>query len=831
MKHTTLLALLMGLHLTASAQWVTIPDPFFAGRLIELFPDCMNEELLDTSCPEVITATMLDLISAGITDLTGIEYFVNLDSLYCADNFLMEMPEMPATLTYLDCGLNMLSELPTLPPGLTTLICAANMLEALPALPPTLTWLEASFNSLAELPVLPASLAVLSCRGNSLVALPALPGALLELDCGANALAALPSLPANMSILMCDVNELTSLPALPAALTLLNCMDNALTALPSLPAALTELGCDNNPLAALPTLPASLVLLGCGGNGLTALPPLPDGLQYLLCASNALVTLPQLPEGLLGLTCQNNLLTCLPTLPNSLVSSWVVTFNISDNPFTCLPNTVPAMSGPSAYWLDFPICDLTDLDNNPYGCTGFAGIVGKVFDDVNGNCMQDAGEPGLVGVSLKLLDAQGELLAMTTSQADGHYHFVAEAGEYTVLLVTADMAYMPSCTMPGDAQEVVLSAADPTGAGVDFGVTCQPGFDVGVASVAATGWVFPFQTHTLHIIAGDLISAYGLQCAAGIGGTVTVDVDGPVEYLQPAPGALTPTITGAMQFTYTIPDFATVNNQQDFRLVMRADSTAAAGDTVCVTVTVAPMAGDINPGNNSLTYCYDVVNSYDPNVKRVWPVDVPPGYVDPFTYTIFFQNTGNAPAFNIRIADTLDSNLDLNSFMVTGYSHPVLTYLSGSLLTFRFNNIMLPDSTSDPEGSIGYVQYRIKPLPGLPVGTLIENTAHIFFDFNEAIVTNTTQNLFATTTGVAEVPVLGVQVFPNPGSGQYQVLLRGAEAGGTWMVVYDAAGRRVLEQRAVGALSVLDLTTKPAGLYLLRVWNAQGSGVVRVVKQ
>ncbi|MBX2978029.1 MAG: T9SS type A sorting domain-containing protein [Flavobacteriales bacterium] len=144
---------------------------------------------------------------------------------------------------------------------------------------------------------------------------------------------------------------------------------------------------------------------------------------------------------------------------------------------------------------------------------------------------------------------------------------------------------------------------------------------------------------------------------------------------------------------------------------------------------------------------------------------------------------------------------------------------------------MLQVSTRDPEGSIGFVQYRIKPLAGLEVGTLIENTAHIFFDFNEAIVTNTTQNLFTTTTGVAEVSVLGVQVFPNPGSGQYQVLLRGAEAGATWMEVYDAASRRVLEQRAAGALSMLDLTAQPAGVYLLRVWNAQGSGVVRVVKQ
>jgi uncharacterized repeat protein (TIGR01451 family) len=66
----------------------------------------------------------------------------------------------------------------------------------------------------------------------------------------------------------------------------------------------------------------------------------------------------------------------------------------------------------------------------------------------------------------------------------------------------------------------------------------------------------------------------------------------------------------------------------------------------------------------------NVVNSYDPNMKEVYPVNVLPGYDDWFTYTIHFQNTGNAPAFNIRLRDTLDANLDINSFEVRGYSHP-----------------------------------------------------------------------------------------------------------------------------------------------------------------
>jgi hypothetical protein len=61
----------------------------------------------------------------------------------------------------------------------------------------------------------------------------------------------------------------------------------------------------------------------------------------------------------------------------------------------------------------------------------------------------------------------------------------------------------------------------------------------------------------------------------------------------------------------------------------------------------------------------------------------------------------------------LDANLDINSFEILGYSHPAQVSLSGNVLTVRFNNIMLPDSTFDYEGSMGYFQYRLKTITQL----------------------------------------------------------------------------------------------------------------------
>jgi uncharacterized repeat protein (TIGR01451 family) len=123
---------------------------------------------------------------------------------------------------------------------------------------------------------------------------------------------------------------------------------------------------------------------------------------------------------------------------------------------------------------------------------------------------------------------------------------------------------------------------------------------------------------------------------------------------------------------------------------------------------LTPTPLDADTSNNVYDFCYNIVNSYDPNMKEVYPVNVLPSYDDWFTYTIHFQNTGNAPAFNIRLRDTLDANLDANTFEILRLFASANTTISlnGNILTVRFNNIMLPDSTTDYEGSMGYFQYR-----------------------------------------------------------------------------------------------------------------------------
>ena len=112
--------------------------------------------------------------------------------------------------------------------------------------------------------------------------------------------------------------------------------------------------------------------------------------------------------------------------------------------------------------------------------------------------------------------------------------------------------------------------------------------------------------------------------------------------------------------------------------------------------------------------------------------------------------------------------MDLNTFRLTGFSHPVKVKSIDNVYSFEFNNILLPDSNVNEFESHGFVRFTIKPKQGLAENTRVENTGYIYFDFNPPIITNTTFNTYVTeyptVTGTTEVQDLENQaaIIPNP---------------------------------------------------------------------
>jgi hypothetical protein len=136
--------------------------------------------------------------------------------------------------------------------------------------------------------------------------------------------------------------------------------------------------------------------------------------------------------------------------------------------------------------------------------------------------------------------------------------------------------------------------------------------------------------------------------------------------------------------------------------------------------------------------------AYDPNDK----LPEPNGYSEEhyvfdateIEYKIRFQNTGSAPAFDVIVTDTLDPHFDLDTFEWLGSSHDAIVEFEtdSGLLTFRFEDIMLPDSTTEPLLSQGFLRFKIRLKDNLSPNTPVYNTGYIYFDNNPPIITNTT---------------------------------------------------------------------------------------------
>ena len=149
-------------------------------------------------------------------------------------------------------------------------------------------------------------------------------------------------------------------------------------------------------------------------------------------------------------------------------------------------------------------------------------------------------------------------------------------------------------------------------------------------------------------------------------------------------------------------------------------------------------------------YLTELRCAFDPNDKLVNPSRVGnfTQFDEKLTYTVRFQNTGNDFARDVVIRDMIDENLDLSTFQILGSSHfeNLSTSIEDRRVTFEFKDIFLPDSTSNFEGSNGFVMFTIQPIIGnLSEFSNIENQASIFFDFNPPIETNTALNVMVSS--------------------------------------------------------------------------------------
>ncbi len=231
--------------------------------------------------------------------------------------------------------------------------------------------------------------------------------------------------------------------------------------------------------------------------------------------------------------------------------------------------------------------------------------------------------------------------------------------------------------------------------------------------------------------------------------------------------------------------------------------------------------------------CVPNVGSFDPNDKGAIPV----GYgdehfikkTDDLEYLIRFQNTGTAVAHNVVIKDPISEHLNPATLQPVASSHDYQMRISGEgLVEFIFENIMLPDSNSNEPASHGFIKYKILQKENNPIGTLIENYADIYFDFNEPIRTNTTfhtvgENYYVTVTGTENPNESGAEltVYPNPFSSEAIFEINYSNQKEFYFKLIDITGK-VMQEENVGNKFLFERGNTSSGIYFYQIHSTEG---------
>jgi LPXTG-site transpeptidase (sortase) family protein len=258
-----------------------------------------------------------------------------------------------------------------------------------------------------------------------------------------------------------------------------------------------------------------------------------------------------------------------------------------------------------------------------------SGIIGMVFNDANGNGIQDSGESALSGVTLELKNNAGLVIATTTTNALGSYSFPnLTAGTYTV--TETDPAGLISTTL----NNVGVNLSAGTTATINFGD----------------------QTSGAAQIADPAVTKFGSPTSATVGSAVV--------------------------YTLTVGNNGNVNATN----VLLTDTKPSFLDIISITIAPNPGLIPVTSGN-TFTINFGTVAPNDSYVvtvvTRVNSLGQPPGGSNNVSITTSstadrtFNNAFSA-ALQITSSNGGGSLGNVRSLPETGFAPGVLTDLSGA---------------------------------------------------------------------------------------------------------------------------------------------------------
>ncbi len=351
-------------------------------------------------------------------------------------------------------------------------------------------------------------------------------------------------------------------------------------------------------------------------------------------------------------------------------------------------------------------------------------IEGTVFYDTDLDGIFDADETAIPHFPLVMNANQ----SLVFSDADGNYSAYSSPGSNTISIQTDPLQW--TMTTPS-TYSVELSELVPIIEQQNFGVIANTPVSACIVHTV-------YQNATCNLTSHQVVSVFN-DGNVPLNGTLNYTLDPSTTYIG---SDITPSTISGNTLVFDIENLG-IHQNAYFTIYASMPGVSNIGEWLNFEASVSESS---NPDEflDTENFTYQLQCSYDPNLKSEstgYGIEGWKMQNESLVYTIQFQNTGTAPAQHVIITDMLPENLDWMTLQPIASSHDYqLNIHNSGMAEFTFENIMLPDSTSDEPGSHGYVTFVIEQDENLSPGTTIENFASIYFDLNEAIVTNQTLN-------------------------------------------------------------------------------------------
>jgi uncharacterized repeat protein (TIGR01451 family) len=272
----------------------------------------------------------------------------------------------------------------------------------------------------------------------------------------------------------------------------------------------------------------------------------------------------------------------------------------------------------------------------------------------------------------------------------------------------------------------------------------------------------------------------------------------------------------------------------DFKVNAPTDFPAVnSGDEMRYTASISSNAVDENPIDNISNLKLTATNSFDPNDKNVTEgAQIEISKVGEYLhYMVRFQNTGTAEAVNVVIKDLITSNLDANTLEMITASHNCHVNLSSdNKLEFYFEDINLPAESINEQGSHGYVAFKIKPNRAtVGVGSVMDNTAEIYFDYNFPIVTNTVTTTIAALSNQDFEFKNYFTLYPNPVHNSLNIETNNAIEVSS-INIYNTLGQLVLIIPNAQNVKTVDVSSLTSGNYFIKINSDKGTSNTKFIK-